>query len=235
LRLDDPQVVRDEYATDAGLAGRIAAYRFAEGRDAREETFHAVAEVGPRRVLEVGCGQGWLSDRIMRELECDVIAVDQSEHMVDLTRARGVAARVADVQQLPFGDAEFDCAVAAWMLYHVPSVDRALAELSRVVRPGGRLVAVTNARDSLREFVDILGVERAESSFSAENGEEQLRKHFGTVERREAYGSIVFPSRKEAQDYLDHSLSWAGRQLPEFEGPLRVRRAPVIFVAEQAR
>jgi ubiquinone/menaquinone biosynthesis C-methylase UbiE len=233
LKLDDPQLVRDEYATDAGLAGRIAAYRFAEGPDAREEAFRAVAEVRPRRVLEVGCGQGWLSERIIRELACDVVAVDQSEHMVELTRERGVAARVADVQALPFGDAEFDCAVAAWMLYHVPSVDRALAELSRVLRPGGRLVAVTNARDSLREFADLLAFQRVESSFSAENGEEQLRRHFAVVERREAYGSIVFPSRKEAQEYLDHSISWAGRQLPQFEGPLRVRRAPVIFVAEK--
>jgi SAM-dependent methyltransferase len=186
-------------------------------------------------VLEVGCGKGGLSERIMRKLGCDVVAVDQSAHMVELTRARGVTARVADAQELPFGDGEFDCAVAAWMLYHVPSVDRALSELSRVLRPGRRLVAVTNARDSLRELGDLLGFQRAETSFSAENGGEQLRNHFDAVECRKAYGSIVFPSRAEAQDYIDHSISWGGRQLPEFEGPLRVRRAPVIFVAENAR
>jgi ubiquinone/menaquinone biosynthesis C-methylase UbiE len=234
VRLDDPALVRDEYASDAGLAGRIAGYRFAEGPDAREVTFGAVAECRPRRVLEVGCGQGWLSERLQRELDCEVVAVDQSERMVELTRARGVSAHVADAQDLPFADAEFDCAVAAWMLYHVTDVGRALVELARVLRHGGRLVAVTNSREHLRELTELLGVERAEYSFSAENGEEQLRRHFSAVTRREAYGWIAFPSRADAQQHVDHTILWGGRQLPPFEGPLRVRRAPVVFVAEKA-
>ena len=54
-----------------------------------------------------------------------VAFVDQSERMVELARARGVTdAQVGDVQQLPFADASFDTAVAAWMLYHVPDLDR---------------------------------------------------------------------------------------------------------------
>ena len=44
--------------------------------------------------------------------------------MVELARARGVDARVGDVQELPFADGAFDCVVAAWMLYHVPDLDR---------------------------------------------------------------------------------------------------------------
>jgi SAM-dependent methyltransferase len=234
VRLDDPQLVKSEYATDAGLAGRIAGYRFAEGPDARELAFRAVAEAAPRRVLEVGCGQGWLSEWIQRALSCEVVAVDQSEHMVELTRARGVPAQVADVEDLPFREREFDCAVAAWMLYHVRSVERALSELSRVLRPGGRLVAVTNGRDHLRELTDRLGVERPEYAFSAETGEATLRRYFAEVERRDACGWIAFPSRAEAQEHVDHTILWGGRQLPEFDGPLRVRRVPVVFVAEKA-
>ena len=44
------------------------------------------------------------------------MAVDQSERMVELASARGVDACVGDVQELPFADESFDCAVAAWML-----------------------------------------------------------------------------------------------------------------------
>ena len=65
--------------------------------------------------------------------------------MVELTCSRGVEALVGDVQALPFDDGSFDAAVAAWMLYHVPDVDRPIAELAPVSRPGGRLVAVTNS------------------------------------------------------------------------------------------
>ena len=64
--------------------------------------------------------------------------------MVELTRERGVDARVADAMDLPFEDASFDAVVAMWMLYHVPDLDVALAEVRRVLRPGGLFVAVTN-------------------------------------------------------------------------------------------
>lgn len=232
MKLHDSELVREEYATDAGLAGRIAAYRFAEGPDARELLFAAIAEVSARRFLEVGCGQGWLSERVQRELECEVVAVDQSEYMVELTRARGVEAVVGDVQALPFADASFDCAAAPWMLYHVADVDRALSELARVLRPGGRLVAVTNSRDHLLELVELLG-ERPQYSFSTENGADALGRHFPHVQHVDASGWVVFPSRSDAQAFVDSSIVWRGGRLPHFEGELRVRRTPALFVAEK--
>lgn len=229
--LDDPGAVREEYETDERLARRIAAYRFAEGDDPREVLFGAVAEGAPRRVLEVGCGDGWFSERVRRELGCEVVAVDQSRHMVELTRSRGVEALVGDAAELPFEDGSFDCAVAAWMLYHVARLEQALAELARVLRPRGRLVAVTNADDHLAELADLLQVPRPEYPFSAENGAELLERHFRDVERRTVTGWLEFPSREEAQEYVDASIVWRGRQLPPGEGPLRVRRASAVFVA----
>jgi SAM-dependent methyltransferase len=84
VRIDDPELVRAEYASEAGLEGRRAAYRFAEGPDPREIAFEAVAEARPRRVLEVGCGPGELAARIQDELECEVVAVDLSPRMAEL-------------------------------------------------------------------------------------------------------------------------------------------------------
>ena len=51
---------------------------------------------------------------------------------------------VGTSQDLPYADESFDVVAALWMLYHVPDVDRALAEVRRVLRPGGLFVAVTN-------------------------------------------------------------------------------------------
>ncbi len=233
-RLNDPEVVSVEYESEAGLLGRRAAYRFAEGPNAVEMTFEAVAEVSPQRVLEVGCGPGELAARIAQELAAEVVAVDSSPAMVELARALGVDARQADAQELPFGDAEFDCAVAAWMLYHVPDVDRALAELARVLRPGWRLVAVTNHLDHLRELRELVGLPpRHASPFSGENGEELLSRHFDAVEARDAGGTIRFPNRDEAQSYVEASrtLFGASGEIPPFEGPLVVHRHAVVFVA----
>jgi SAM-dependent methyltransferase len=235
VTLHDPDVVRQEYASERGLAGRKAAYAYAEGPNAREVALAALVEVAPRRVLDVGCGEGDIAERIALELACDVVAVDQSERMVELTRARGVEAVVGDVQDLPFADASFDAALAAWMLYHVPDVDRGLAELARVLRPGGRLVAVTNSHEHLLELYELLERERVPYPFSSEDGEDRLRRHFARVERRDAWGWINFPGRREAQAYVDASrtLLLVG-QLPPVEGAVRVRRAPTVFVAEKA-
>jgi SAM-dependent methyltransferase len=233
VRLDDPALVREEYANERRQAGRKRAHRFGEGPDARQMAFEAVAETSPRRVLEVGCGESELAERILVELGCAVTALDQSERMVELTRERGVDARVGDVRDLPFADGEFDAALAAWMLYHVYEVDLALGELARVLRPGGRLVAVTLAPEHLRELEALLGVQRPPLSFDGSNGERLLSRHFRRVARRDAYGWIAFPDRDEAQAYVDSTIAFGGRTLPPFEGPLRARRALVVFVADR--
>jgi SAM-dependent methyltransferase len=236
LRLNDPAVVGEEYSSERGLASRKAAYRFADGPDAREVAFRAVAEVEPRRVLEVGCGEGELAERIARELGVEVVAVDQSPRMVELTAARGVDARVGDVQELPFRDGEFDCALAAWMLYHVRDVDRGLAELARVLGPEGRLVAVTNHLDHVQELRDLLGLPpRFATPFSGANGEQLLGRHFRRIEVRDASGTVRFPDRAAVLEYVEASrVLWGSEAaIPPFDGPLVVRRRPVVFVADK--
>jgi SAM-dependent methyltransferase len=233
LKLNDPALVRAQYEDETRLVVRQAAHKAAEGPDALEMVFAAVAEVEPARVLDVGCGQGELAERIGRELGSEVVGVDQSARMVELTRARGVDARVGDVQALTLPDESFDCVVAAWMLFHVPYVDLGVSEIARVLRSGGRLVAATNGADHLEELRELVGTQRPHSPFDAENGEQVLLKQFARVERRSAHGHLLFPSHEAAQAYLDAAISISGVLRP-FEGPIRVRRTPVVFVAEKA-
>jgi len=231
VSLNDPAVVAEEYASEKGLLGRRAALRYATGPDSPALAVEAVLEVGPRRVLEVGCGPGEAAERIAAS-GADVEALDSSERMVELARARGVAARVGDVQELPFADASFDAALAAWMLYHVPDVERAISELARVLRPGGRLVAVTNGVEHLRELRELLGGVFPTRSFCDENARDLLGRYFDQVEERDVGGWIDFPDRASVQGYVDATHTLWDRDLPSsFDGPLRVRRAPVIYVA----
>jgi SAM-dependent methyltransferase len=232
--LHDVENVRAEYASEAGLAARAGIYQWADGPDAQQALFDAVAEVAPKRFLDVGCGRGALVQRVSEQLGAEVVGLDQSEHMVGLTRARGVGAVVGDAQGLPFADAAFDCVAAAWMLYHVPDVDRVLAEFARVLAPSGRLLAVTNGIDHMYELYDMLGRTRLESTFSDENGDELLRRHFSTVELVDLGGWVTFPSREEAQAYVDVSpWMWADdtHSLPPIDGQVRVRYRPLLFVA----
>jgi SAM-dependent methyltransferase len=234
VTLDDPNLVREQYADETRLATRKRAHQVGEGPDAREIVFAAVMEGRPRRILEVGCGEGELAERISRDLHAEVVAVDQSERMVELARARGVDARVGDVQSLAFDDERFDCAVAAWMLFHAQDVDGALAELARVLRPRGRLVAATNGPDHLQELYELLGATPVKSSFGSANGESLLERHFESVRRIDAPGRLVFADWGKAQEYVDSLISFSGHVLPAVDGPIRARRTPTIFVAEKA-
>lgn len=233
MSLSDPALVRREYADESGLAARIAAQERSTGPDPRQVAFDAVAEANPRRVLEVGPGRGELAERVMRELGANVVAVDQSPRMVGLTRSRGVEAIVGDVQDLPFPPAQFDCALAAWMLYHVPDLDRGLRELRRVIRPGGRLVAVTNSERTLHELWGLLGDAWTPSDgFSAESAEGALLRHFTVVERRDVHGTVTFPDREAACRYVAASPVRAhlADRLPHFDGPLVAARHVAVFV-----
>ena len=235
-RLDDPAHVARQYETEVGLAARKGIYRDVTGPDARELTVDAVLEVQPRRVLEVGCGEGELAERLTAEVEA-VVAIDQSARMVALSAARGVDGRVGDVQELSFPDASFDAALAAWMLYHVPDLDRGLSELARVLRPGGRLVATTNSNDHLHELLALGGLKRWDMPFSAENGASRLERHFATVERRDAYGTVRLTDIEAVRSYYGSSerLSGALDRLPaRLDEPLVARRLPVVFVATKA-
>ena len=233
--LNDPALVAREYADERGLSARIAAQEASTGPDPRQVAFDAVAEVEPSLILEVGPGRGELAERMARELDARVIGVDQSERMVELTRRRGVEAVVGDVQDLPFRDGIFDCAVAAWMLYHVPDLNCALLELRRVLRPQGRFVAVTNAGRSLSELWGLVGFTGDLSGgFNAENAEGALLRHFTIVERRDVHGQVTFPDREAAHRYVSASPTRANLadDLPWFDGPLVASKHVVVFVCE---
>ncbi|MBX3247357.1 MAG: methyltransferase domain-containing protein [Myxococcales bacterium] len=102
-----------------------------------------------RDVLEVGCGTGLILERVAPHAR-SAHGVDLSARMIAKARARGFEVSVASATELPFPDASFDLAFSFKVLAHVPELGRALAEMARVVRPGGHVVAEVYNPLSLR-------------------------------------------------------------------------------------
>ena len=232
MTLSDPEVVRAEYADESAFVQRVT-YRWAvyEGPDPREHALLALLEAHVGRLLDAGCGTGEFAERAARVLGCEFFGVDQSERMAELTRARGIDARVADVRALPFGDGTFDAVAATWMLYHLPDLDEGLRELARVLRPGGRLVALQNDESHL---VALWG--RDESGFQ-QACEEALRRYFVRVERRDVRGAATFATREALRGYLEGFTRLHGRdervRADAFEFPFRATCHSVVLVAEK--
>ncbi len=166
-RATDPTYLAYQYGDSERLRIRIEAHRrYSEHSTDWYPLFaeHLVAGAGTS-VVDVGCGPGNIQPALCAA-GARVVGVDRSPGMVGEARAQAarddlpVRVLQADAEALPFPAAHFDGALAAHMLYHVPTIERALRELRRVVRPGGRVLISTNAADH-SERLDALHVRAA--------------------------------------------------------------------------
>ena len=147
--VDDPVLAAGEPTVEAAPRDGYAAW--APGYDddpdniviALEEPalWSRIADVAPGRALDAGCGTGRHARRLV-DLGHDVVGVDLTPEMIDRARGRVPEARFleGDLRALPLPDAAFDLVVCGLALAHLPDLSPAVAELARVLRPGGRLL-----------------------------------------------------------------------------------------------
>jgi SAM-dependent methyltransferase len=126
-------------------------------------TLDAAGVIGGCDVLDVCTGHGVLA-LAATERGAKVCAIDFSEAMVAAARrnAPSVDCRQGDAQDLPYPDNTFDAVVCGYGILHVPEPDRALAEMRRVLRPGGRVaISVWERPSPANGFGLLLGTVKA--------------------------------------------------------------------------
>jgi ubiquinone/menaquinone biosynthesis C-methylase UbiE len=150
----------------------------AERRPNRPDGYHAliddlevdlVARYGAGAdILECGVGTGLLLERIARFART-AKGIDLSPGMLDRARARGLDVREASVTSIPFADETFDVTCSFKVLAHVPDIELALAEMARVTRRGGVVIAEFYNPFSLRGVVKRFGPAGAISGATRES------------------------------------------------------------------
>ncbi len=165
-------------------------------------------------VLEAGCGTGllWTETAVPMPADLLLTLTDLSSGMVaEATTAAeatgrfaSVDGRQADLQDLPLADRSFDRVVANHMLYHLPDPALGVAEMARVVRDNGTVIAATNGRRHLRQLWEIRArvfgtrpVDETADVFSPEIGFGLLRQNFAEV------AWIEYPDALRCTDPVD--------------------------------
>lgn len=126
-----------------------AIYRTPDVVAQREATLAALALRPGERVVDLGCGPGLLAEQMLARVgpSGSIDGIDVSESMIAIAQQRlgsfgNARMRLGDVVRLPYADASFDVAVCTQVYEYVADLDTALAELYRVLEPGGRAVVV---------------------------------------------------------------------------------------------
>jgi ubiquinone/menaquinone biosynthesis C-methylase UbiE len=154
------------------------------------------------RILELGCGHAllWKENASRIPAGWNITLSDLSPGMLDaawrnlVVTGRAFKFEEIDAQFIRYDDETFDVVIANHMLYHVPDRPRAIAEIKRVLKRGGKLLATTVGENHLKEMMDWYRKvhisktwESFANPFTLENGLEQLNRFFSenTVSRYE--------------------------------------------------
>lgn len=147
-------------------------------------------------VLDVGCGPSWFWAAAANELpeKLNLTLSDLSPGMVQeaVERCRplpfaSVTGQQADATALPFEDGSFDAVIAMHMFYHLADPSKGVAEMYRVLKPGGFLAVTTNGAENMRELYALTTVfgsapaDPAGAAFGYDAAERFMQAQFGNV------------------------------------------------------
>jgi SAM-dependent methyltransferase len=212
-----------QYKTEENLRVRIETHqRYTVGPPLEPAIDNAIALPPEESLLDVGTGPGDFPRRLRRSGHRGrLVGIDASAGMVAKAKESGgdVEFLEADAKSIPFPDQSFDVVSARHMLYHVSDIPLALREAKRVLRQGGRFLAVTNILDNLGDYRRALGeaadrlrgeiadvmriVVPASDVFNEQNGPSLIQNVFGNVNVTLVEAALRFESAEPALRYFD--------------------------------
>ncbi|MEW1655706.1 class I SAM-dependent methyltransferase [Streptomyces sp. NPDC093707] len=234
------------YRTGRDLAARQSLYQWQQPRYDLPGIVVEQLRHTHGTVVDIGCGNGKFLARLRQDRPgLRLLGLDVSPGI--LADVAGPVA-VADAVRLPLPSASVDAALALHMLYHVEDMPAGIAELSRVVKPDGRLIVTTNSeRDKAelarlweRAAADVLGVEKGperislSARFPLEKAVDLLGTCFGHVETIALPGTITVRSPEPVVAHMKSYRAWADRQDAPFEETIERAREIVTEHIEKS-
>jgi ubiquinone/menaquinone biosynthesis C-methylase UbiE len=166
------------------------------------------------RILELGCGNGdmWMDKIKQLGSDSTLILSDFSEGMVEEVRKKydcyeNILTQQINIEDIPYEDLSFDIVIANMMLYHVPDLEKALSEVARVLKPGGKFYSATYGENGIHNYILItlntVGMlQEIPNSFTLQNGAQILREYFNSVIKEEYMDHLEITDTKDLLDYV---------------------------------
>lgn len=211
-------MIKEQYKNSINLSARLNLHKFNTNKlDWNVWFFDKMKIPSQCRILELGCGNGifWQKNSDKISEYWDIVLSDFSEGMLRSAKENiqrdDIKYEIIDIQDIPYEDNSFDIIIARHMLYHAPDLDRALSEVRRVLKPGGRFYASTNGKGHMQELTDLIRSYikdmdydpfKAIIKFQLENGSEILRRYFQAVEVEDFAGQIVVQQAEPVVSYI---------------------------------
>lgn len=216
--INDSGSTAKQYANADGLNTRILLHqKYSVNKQPYGDWISEHYRIKPgMKVLELGCGTGsmWAEPSRWLPPDASLLLTDLSAGMLATAKTNvpaqpNISFAQADIQNIPCEDGSFDLVIANAMLYHVPDLDKALHEVSRVLRPEGRFVCSTTGDNGLHAWLQkVLGAgESPAMPFTLQNGGTALSKYFSGVEMRIREDALEVT---DADDLIAYILSMSG-------------------------
>lgn len=183
---------------------------------------------GNETVFDIGCGSGLYADKASARA-AHYYAGDLSHGMLLDGVAKNHECVNLDAMTLPLPDNSADVVLANHMIYHIPNQARGVAEFRRILKPTGKMTAVTNSNETMKELRDLRTEairhvvsdfpeldESISLSFVLETGDKVLKTAFDNVELRILDSGLVFPEPQPIIDYIGSSRDWWERIFGKF-------------------
>lgn len=219
-KINDSSVVKQQYKNATNLNTRITIHsKYSTNKMGFGNWIISKYEIKDgMRILELGCGTGdmWKEHMELLENVSGIVLSDFSSGMLQtakelLGEKKYITYEVIDIQNIPYASDSFDIVIANMMLYHVPDLNKGLAEVRRVLKQDGSFYCATYGENGIVEYVSNLlkdyHVEgKLNKNFTLQNGKEILSKHFQSVVRYDYEDALEVTDVDDMVDYI-YSLS----------------------------
>lgn len=218
--MNDAKLVARQYETDRHLQIRIRTHQLYSVGANLEDGVDALLKLEPTEgLLDIGTGPGNFPTRLRASGHLGrLVGMDSSSGMLEVAKTKTSAVEwiQGNAMALPFADSSFDLVTARHMLYHVPDMSKAIREAKRVLKPGGRFMAVTNDDGYMFEFWEaVFNAVKDDADFAnmtdevlhpkffASHLEQEIRQVFHNTTFTRLEGSLEFPGARPVLDYWD--------------------------------